>query len=132
MATNSYTKLHRAVRAGQLAEAHDLFKDIMQQKVANRLAEERKHLTEDELKSCCKVAVKLGGKKCPVCDKVLKEDFGASKACPKCKHSLKEHGEEGCDHSGCKCMESAVSETTKEEPRRRPWGVSDPDDDGKK
>lgn len=62
----SYSKLHRAVRAGELHEAHELFKDIMQQKIANRLAEEKKSLMEEPTKQPCPDC-EDGDKNCKTC-----------------------------------------------------------------
>src|SRR5579872_1093298 len=34
----------------------------------------------------------------------ITEEFGATKVCKSCKHSVNEHGKDGCNHNGCKCM----------------------------
>lgn len=44
---NSYTKLVRLVRRGNLHEANQVFADIMQQKSVDRLNEERKGLVTE-------------------------------------------------------------------------------------
>lgn len=44
----TYQKLLRAVKSKNLHEAHELFKDVMQVKVAARLAEERKTLMSED------------------------------------------------------------------------------------
>ena len=38
------------------------------------------------------------------------EDFGAAKVCKTCKHPLSEHSEDGCEHGGCKCLETSINE----------------------
>jgi hypothetical protein len=49
---NSYQKLLKAIKTRDLHEAHEMFKDIMQQKVAMRLAEEKKSLMSEDTCDC--------------------------------------------------------------------------------
>lgn len=130
---NAYSKLIQAVRGKQLHEANELLVDILQQKVAERLDEERQHLMEDDSEYCPARTDRnaphvpdkeSGPAKCQFCKeplpfgygrKKMSEDFGAQKVCPDCKHALTEHDNDGCNHKGCRCTEPNIRNLKQDE-----------------
>lgn len=90
---NAYQKLQRLIRRGKLHEASVLFTDIMQQKVADRLAEEKKAVFVEASENPRKVRGKLseGWWKVMLNGKMIDKVQDASNDAEEVKRSLVNH-----------------------------------------
>lgn len=121
MAAPLTVRLLEAIRKKNWHEANTLFERAMQARVIARVNDIKTRVMMEDANRCelCgstkNVTMVDGTPLCAKCDPesdldecsfgMKKEDFGATKVCKGCKHAASEHGDDGCDHSGCKCTD---------------------------